>query len=78
MDLYTSINSCRNLGSTVKGVFHEKKNKNKKPPNRNGKIILSVIFCSILRVEIQSHCTQKDKNLIKKYQTSVDYFMVDE
>lgn len=40
---------------------------------------MSVIFCSILRVEIQSYyCTQKDKNLIKKYQTSVDYFIVEE
>lgn len=36
------------------------------------------LFCSILRVEIQSYCTQKDKNLIKKYQTSVDYFIVKE
>lgn len=67
MDLYTSINSCRNLRTTVKWVFHEKKkNKNKKPPNESGKIILSVIFCSILRVEIQSYSTQKDQNLIKK------------
>lgn len=77
VDLYTSINSCRNLRTTVKRVFHEKKTR--KTPNGSGKIILSVIFfCSILRVEIQSYCTQKDKNLIKKYQTSVDYFIVEE
>lgn len=62
MDLYTSINSCRNLRTTVKWVFHEKK----KTPNESGKIILSVIFCSILRVEIQSYSTQKDQNLIIK------------
>lgn len=30
MDLYTSINSCRNLRTTVKWVFHEKKKKNTK------------------------------------------------
>ena len=29
VDLYTSINSCRNLRTTVKRVFHEKKKQEK-------------------------------------------------
>lgn len=34
-------------------------------------------FASILRIEIQSYCTQKDKNLTeKKNQTSMNCFMV--
>lgn len=77
VDLYTSINSCRNLRTTVKRVFHEKKNKkNTKREWKNNSE--RHFFCSILTVEIQSYCTQKDKNLIKKYQTSVDYFIVEE